>query len=219
MEKHRDTRTFFNWNLISNSTVNHPFRALWRTRSVCVCVCSPWQGCARVRRGSQRPARGSQDPWWSWHLPECLAFSSTSLWQHQRASRSECRQPSHYSPLLETHWFLKGTIKQAHFKDGKDATDRVLACIFIAKYVYLSIYTLPRSSGVCSTEWCIFSSSCRSLCWTCSAVSVAGDGVCDREPPRECIGDALSEPEEISRASTPRSLNMSQKCVAMCHWQ
>lgn len=30
----------------------------------------------------------------------------------------------------------------------------------------------------------------------CSAVSVAGEGVWDREPPRECAGEALSEPRQ-----------------------
>lgn len=55
----------------------------------------------------------------------------------------------------------------------------------------------PRSSGVCRTELWSFWSSCRCVrececAW--SAVSVAGEGVWEREPPRECMGDALSEP-------------------------
>lgn len=32
------------------------------------------------------------------------------------------------------------------------------------------------------------------MCSVCSAVKVAGEGVWEREPPSECMGDALSEP-------------------------
>lgn len=56
------------------------------------------------------------------------------------------------------------------------------------------ICVLPRSSGVCRTEWWSFSSSCRSLCSMCSALRVAGEGVWDRDPPGEWTGEALSEP-------------------------
>lgn len=59
---------------------------------------------------------------------------------------------------------------------------------------------LPRSSGVCRTELWSFWSSWRCVCewecvwFACSAISVAGEGVWEREHPRECIGEALSEP-------------------------
>jgi len=90
-----------------------------------------------------------------------------------------------------THWFLNS---------NNESVSDSLPSFTAVTCVWVCAWVLPRSSGVCRTELWSFWSSCRCVwewecVWSvCSAVSVAGEGVWEREPPRECIGEALSEP-------------------------
>lgn len=150
---------------------------------------SPLQGFARVHTGSRRPERGSLGLWCYSHPPKYPASFATWPWQHLHAILLESRPPSHYNPRWGSHWLLESINQEIITRASRPQQMR-------SKYTSLRV--LPRSSGVWRTELWSLWSSCRCVCECvrslCSAVSVAGEGVWEREPPRECMGDALSEP-------------------------
>lgn len=153
------------------------------------CRYTPWPGFATVHTDSRRPERGSLGLWCYWRPPRYPASAATLPWQHLHATQLGSRLPSRCSPHWGTRWFLESV---------SESISNSIKQKELHAWVYAPV--LPRSSGVCRTELWSFWSSWRCVCewecvWSvCSAVSVAGEGVWEREPPRECMGDALSEP-------------------------
>lgn len=82
--------------------------------------------------------------------------------------------------------------------------------------LYFLFQILPRSSGVCKTEWWSFSSRCRSFCSIWSAWRVAGEGVSDRDPRADWIGEALSEPVNAIFNSYLKSLFYFLELLKRC---